>query len=129
MVVAWTLLKFLFPNDPKLRIMGLYGCTHKTVAMGVPLINAIYEGNSAVGLYTLPLLIWHPMQLVIGTFLSPRLLKFSQEEQERLGIADESDENIQSRGPPAGTDPARTSEPEIEDPLQSSEEGRIPKHT
>ena len=53
--------------------MGLYGCTHKTVAMGIPLINAIYDGNPAIALYTLPLLIWHPMQLIIGTFLSPRL--------------------------------------------------------
>jgi hypothetical protein len=87
MVLAWYMLKITFPNDPKLRVMGLFGCTHKTVAVGVPLINAIYEGNPAVGLYTLPLLIWHPMQLVIGTFLTPRLVKFVKQEQERLGIA------------------------------------------
>jgi hypothetical protein len=39
-----------------------------------------------VGLYTLPLLIWHPMQLVIGTFLAPKLAKFVEREHERLGI-------------------------------------------
>jgi sodium/bile acid cotransporter 7 len=91
MVVAWFSLKLAFPNEPKLRVMGLFGCTHKTVAMGVPLINAIYENNSAVGLYTLPLLIWHPMQLVIGTFLTPKLAAFIKREQERLGIVE--DEN------------------------------------
>jgi sodium/bile acid cotransporter 7 len=94
MLLAWFLLKFLFRDQPELRVMGLFGCTHKTVAMGVPLINAIYENNPNVGLYTLPLLIWHPMQLVIGTFLSPRLNKFVQSEKQRLGIRDDDHEEI-----------------------------------
>jgi sodium/bile acid cotransporter 7 len=63
------------------------------VAMGVPLINAIYEDDPAVGLYTLPLLIWHPMQLVIGTFIAPKLAAFVKREQERLGIVEDEDGN------------------------------------
>jgi sodium/bile acid cotransporter 7 len=92
-IVAWFALKLVFPNEPKLRVMGLFGCTHKTVAMGVPLINAIYENDSAVGLYTLPLLIWQPMQLVIGTFLAPKLAAFVKREQERLGIVEDENDN------------------------------------
>jgi len=84
MTVAWFLLTLLYPRQPALRVMGLYGCTHKSVAMGIPLINAIYEDNPNIGFYTLPLLIWHPMQLVIGTFLSPRLASFVTREKERL---------------------------------------------
>ena len=103
MVIAWYALRLLFPSKPKLRVMGLYGCTHKTVAMGVPLINAIYEDNPAVGLYTLPLLIWHPMQLVIGTFLAPRLARFVEREEERLGLTvnevDSVDEEAQPEAP------------------------------
>ena len=34
MGVAWFMLGLLH-FDKKLRVMGLYGCTHKTVAMGV----------------------------------------------------------------------------------------------
>ncbi len=49
MALAWTCLRVLFRNEPKLQAMGLFGCTHKTVAMGVPLINAIYESNPMVG--------------------------------------------------------------------------------
>ena len=52
--------------------------------MGVPLINAIYEDNPLIGYYTLPLLIWHPMQLVIGSALAPRLSAFVAREEERL---------------------------------------------
>jgi sodium/bile acid cotransporter 7 len=76
MGVAWFMLGLL-RFDKKLRVMGLFGCTHKTVAMGVPLITAIYEGaGQPLGLYLLPLLVWHPSQLVIGSFLAPRLLKW-----------------------------------------------------
>jgi len=84
MILAWFLLKLFFRNEPKLRVMGLFGCTHKTVAMGVPLINAIFDDNPNLGLYTLPLLIWHPLQLVIGSFLVPRLNRFVNSEKERL---------------------------------------------
>lgn len=93
MVVAWFALKLLFRDEPTLRVMGLFGCTHKTVAMGVPLINSIYESNPLVGLYTLPLLIWHPMQLVIGSFLVPKLAKWVEQEKERLGIVDSDDDD------------------------------------
>jgi sodium/bile acid cotransporter 7 len=86
MIFAWFCLYVLFKNEPTLRVMGLYGCTHKTVAMGIPLINAIYDGNPAIGLYTLPLLIWHPMQLIIGTFLSPRLALWVETKQNEIEI-------------------------------------------
>ena len=84
MVLAWVSLRILFRNEPKLQAMGLFGCTHKTVAMGVPLINAIYEDNPMVGLYTLPLLIWHPMQLVLGTAVAPRIAAYVERREEEL---------------------------------------------
>ena len=117
MAVAWQMLGFLYGDKPKMRVMGLYGCTHKTVAMGVPLINAIYEDNPSVGLYTLPLLIWHPMQLVIGTFLSPRLAAFVESEERRLGIKNDEDEDGDDEGGavdaetgPAAANPAEGAE-------------------
>ena len=30
--LSWYCLKFAFPAEPKLRVMGLFGCTHKTVS-------------------------------------------------------------------------------------------------
>jgi solute carrier family 10 (sodium/bile acid cotransporter), member 7 len=92
-VMAWYSLKFLFPNKPKLRVMGLFGCVHKTIAIGVPLISVLYKGDPNVGLYTLPILIWHPMQLIVGTCIMPRLQAFVKSEKERLGIVDEDDED------------------------------------
>jgi len=94
MIVAWYALKLLFPNEPKLRVMGLFGCSHKSVAMGIPLITAIYEENPNIGFYTLPLLVWHPMQLLIGSFLAPRLSDFVEREESRLNSNTETDANI-----------------------------------
>jgi solute carrier family 10 (sodium/bile acid cotransporter), member 7 len=89
MVLAWYSLKLCFPENPKLRVMGLFGCTNKSMSVGVPLIIAIYELDPNVSLYTLPLLIWHPMTLVLGSALTPRLAAFVKRENERLGIVNE----------------------------------------
>jgi sodium/bile acid cotransporter 7 len=89
MVLAWYTLKLCFPDNPKLRVMGLFGCTHKSMSVGVPLIISIYELDPNVSLYSLPLLIWHPMTLVIGSALTSQLAAFVKRENERLGIVDE----------------------------------------
>lgn len=47
----------------------------------------MYEDNPAVGLYTLPLILWYTMQLVIGTSLVPRLAAFVKNEETRLGVS------------------------------------------
>jgi len=124
MVLSWYFLKLLFPRKPKLRVMGLFGCTHKTVAMGIPLINALYNTNPDIGLYTLPLLIWHPMQLLLGSFLSPYLAAFVQREQARLGIAD--DQNDSDATVPDETGDVDNNNKEGEDNIAvTMEEGRI----
>ena len=48
------------------------------------MINSIYETDPLLGLYTLPLLIWFPTQLLVGAYLAPKLLKFVEEEEKRL---------------------------------------------
>ena len=73
MGLSWVALSLLFNSKISLRIMGFFGCHHKTVAMGLPLINAIYEDNPKLGMYALPLLLWHPTQLLVGTALAPKL--------------------------------------------------------
>ena len=69
-------------------------CAICQVAMGVPLINAIYEDDPLIGLYTLPLLIWHPMQLLVGSTIAPRLARFVESEEERLGISHSNDTEV-----------------------------------
>jgi sodium/bile acid cotransporter 7 len=76
MIIAWISLFIFFNRRPKLRVCGLFGCSTKTAALGIPLISAIYEDHPKLGIFTLPLLIWYPAQLIIGTALSSRLSRF-----------------------------------------------------
>lgn len=76
MFVAWHAFS---PCPPKLRVMALYGSTHKTVAAGIPLIDAIYSEDPNRSLYILPLLVWHPAQLLIGSALTAKLFAWVKE--------------------------------------------------
>jgi sodium/bile acid cotransporter 7 len=58
------------------RVAMLYCGTHKTVAMGIPLLNTMFEGNPDLGLYIVPLIIYHPMQSFIGGFIQPKLAEW-----------------------------------------------------
>ena len=44
------------------------------------MLQAMFEGNPKLGMYTLPLLVWHPLQLLIGTALAPRLATWVDKE-------------------------------------------------
>jgi sodium/bile acid cotransporter 7 len=135
MTLAWILLKLLFPNEPRLRVMGLYGCTHKTVAMGVPLINALYEHDSTIGLITLPLLTWQSMQLIMGSFLAPKLASWVNKEEIRLGIhqGGEDEENGGGGNDDEGEQPQeiakvnddRTREATVDDSAQVSSSSSV----
>lgn len=41
----------------------------KTVAFGIPLINILFSGNPEIGIYSLPLLMYHALQLFAGSFM------------------------------------------------------------
>jgi solute carrier family 10 (sodium/bile acid cotransporter), member 7 len=83
-VVAFTLLRALFGNYPELVVCGVYTCHQKTIALGVPLITSMYSGHPNLSLYTLPILIWHPMQLVVGSLIAPKLSQYIDRERQRI---------------------------------------------
>jgi solute carrier family 10 (sodium/bile acid cotransporter), member 7 len=92
MTLAWYLMKPLFHKEPGLRVMGFFGCTQKTIALGIPLILSIFGGSEYESLYTLPILILHPMQLVVGSCVVHRLQNFMAEQTKRLAIGDDKDD-------------------------------------
>ena len=72
--------------------MGFFGCHHKTIALGLPLIKAIYGENPKIGLYILPLLMWHPMQLIFGSALAPKLAVWSKAQDAKEAAAAEENQ-------------------------------------
>jgi len=56
------------------RIAALYCGGQKTLAVGLPLAAVIFgEAHAALSLILIPLLMYHPLQLVLGGWLAPRL--------------------------------------------------------
>jgi sodium/bile acid cotransporter 7 len=54
-------------------VTAMFCGSHKTVAAGIPLLNTMFEGDPRLGLFVVPLLVWHPLQLFVGSFLAPSL--------------------------------------------------------
>ncbi len=54
------------------RIAALYCTCHKTLAIGAPLIALLHHGRAG-GLALLPIIVYHPLQLLVGALLADRL--------------------------------------------------------
>jgi len=54
---------------------------HKTLAFGLPLINTVFEGNPNLASYCAPIMLMHPLQLVIGSAMVPFFEKFTKKEK------------------------------------------------
>ena len=62
------------------RIAFIMCSTHKTLALGLPLFKVIFAGRSDLAVLCTPLLLQHPLQLIIGSILAPRLKKIAEAE-------------------------------------------------
>lgn len=51
------------------RITALFSAPQKTLASGAPMAEVIFAGRSDIGLILLPLLFYHPLQLLLGSVL------------------------------------------------------------
>ncbi len=58
--------------SPEDRIAAVFCSSKKTIAAGVPMAQLIFSGDPRLGVILLPLMIYHPMQLVICGFLAGR---------------------------------------------------------
>lgn len=52
---------------------GMFCASQKTLAFGLPLINTIFEGSPNLAAYCAPIMFIHPLQLILGSLLIPRL--------------------------------------------------------
>jgi sodium/bile acid cotransporter 7 len=61
-------------------VAGMFCASHKTLAFGLPLVNTIFQGSPNLAAYCAPIMFVHPLQLVIGSLLVPRLQKYTKTE-------------------------------------------------
>jgi sodium/bile acid cotransporter 7 len=54
------------------RIAAIFCGSKKTLAAGVPMAKLIFGAHPALGLILLPIMIYHPLQLIVGGLLAQR---------------------------------------------------------
>ena len=64
------------------RITLTLCATQKTLALGLPLLKIIFASRPDLGLLCTPLLIQHPLQLVVGSLLSPKFNEYAEQEKQ-----------------------------------------------
>eukprot|EP01006_Ploeotia_vitrea_P043523 TRINITY_DN66739_c7_g1_i1.p2 TRINITY_DN66739_c7_g1~~TRINITY_DN66739_c7_g1_i1.p2 ORF type:complete len:439 (+),score=201.88 TRINITY_DN66739_c7_g1_i1:123-1439(+) len=69
-----TLPRFGFTRSDVVAV--LFASTHKSLTLGIPMLNVMFEGDSRLFYISLPLLIYHPMQILIGSTLVPSLRRW-----------------------------------------------------
>ena len=58
-------------------VAALFCASHKGLAFGLPLVNAIFEGNPNLAFYCAPIMFIHPLQLIVGSFLVTYLKEYT----------------------------------------------------
>ncbi len=80
-IIVETVIKFLEFNTED-RIAAVFCGSKKTIASGVPMAQLIFGTDPRIGLILLPLMIYHPMQLLICGVLAGRWAKRSRGESQ-----------------------------------------------
>jgi len=70
----------VFKLTRKDQTAAMFCATQKTLAFGMPLIKAFFEGSPHAALITTPLLVIHPLQLLIGSLMIPYLQRYIKQE-------------------------------------------------
>jgi solute carrier family 10 (sodium/bile acid cotransporter), member 7 len=59
------------------RIAALFCGSKKTLASGVPMARLIFGAHPGLGIILLPIMLYHPLQLVVGGWLAGRFARSS----------------------------------------------------
>jgi sodium/bile acid cotransporter 7 len=73
---VWRSSKWIGLNGDE-RISVFFAASQKSIATGLPLLTTIFAAASLsveTGLYLVPLLLYHPLQLLLGGVLAPRFV-------------------------------------------------------
>lgn len=75
----------------------MYCSSHKSLTLGIPLLKIMYEGNPILSVISIPLLIYHPVQILLGSTLVQSLKRWSSTTGYEKIASD--DDDLEDRGP------------------------------
>nr|XP_023647344.1 sodium/bile acid cotransporter 7 [Paramormyrops kingsleyae] len=77
--LGFMLLAFIFSSrkksafTPADTVAIIFCATHKSLTLGIPMLNIVFEGFEHLSLISVPLLIYHPAQILLGSILVPTI--------------------------------------------------------
>ncbi|KAL4230308.1 hypothetical protein ACF0H5_010691 [Mactra antiquata] len=71
----------LLPFTRSDTVALMFCCTHKSLTLGIPIIKIIFADSPSLSLITIPLLVYHPTQILLGGVLSPYIRTWMLEGQ------------------------------------------------
>jgi len=54
-------------------VAAMYCSTHKSLTLGIPMLKIMYSGDPNLSFITIPLLMYHPCQILLGGIIAPKL--------------------------------------------------------
>lgn len=76
--------KLFSPPD---AVAVLFCCTHKSLTLGIPIVKILFSNHPGLSVISVPLLIYHPTQILLGGLLVPTIrgwLLFNQKYRSQL---------------------------------------------
>uniref|UniRef100_A0A3B5ABQ0 Solute carrier family 10 member 7 n=1 Tax=Stegastes partitus TaxID=144197 RepID=A0A3B5ABQ0_9TELE len=77
--ISFMLLTFAFSSrsgsgfSPSDTVAIMFCSTHKSLTLGIPMLKIVFEGYQHLSLISVPLLIYHPAQILLGSILVPTI--------------------------------------------------------
>jgi sodium/bile acid cotransporter 7 len=58
----------------KTMVVTMMFCsTHKSLTLGIPMLKIVFAGDPGLSIISIPLLVYHPTQILLGALLVPFL--------------------------------------------------------
>ncbi|XP_015278412.1 PREDICTED: sodium/bile acid cotransporter 7 isoform X2 [Gekko japonicus] len=90
--LGFMLLTFFFSTrqnsgfTPADTVAIIFCSTHKSLTLGIPMLKIVFEGYEHLSLISVPLLIYHPAQILLGSVLVPTIKSWMISRQKALKL-------------------------------------------
>uniref|UniRef100_A0A8C0MC41 Sodium/bile acid cotransporter n=2 Tax=Canis lupus familiaris TaxID=9615 RepID=A0A8C0MC41_CANLF len=87
--LSFMVLTFLFSTrnnsgfTPADTVAIIFCSTHKSLTLGIPMLKIVFAGHEHLSLISVPLLIYHPVQILLGSVLVPTIKSWMVSRQKK----------------------------------------------
>ena len=87
-VAAATTAVFARPFAPPDVVCALFCASHKSLTLGIPVLRIVFPDHPDFGRLSAPLLMYHPIQIVLGGLLVPAVRNWADAAASRAALAE-----------------------------------------